>query len=70
MFLTAEKDKKKKKSIITDDNDNDIIFVVAHKGVGKTKLLEEIYGSVAFNRQLIVADGKRIKKNASNLHNI
>ena len=65
--MTAEKARTKAKSIITDDNDNDIIFVVAHKGVGKTKLLEEIYGSVAFNRQLIVADGKRIKKNASNL---
>lgn len=67
MFLTAEQAKIKIKSIISDDNDNDIVFVVAHKGIGKTKLLEEIYGSVAYNRQLIVADGKKIETNAPSI---
>ena len=67
MFLTSEIAKIKANTIIFDDNDNDIVFVVAHKGIGKTKLLEEIYGSVAFNRHLIVADGKTIKTNASNI---
>lgn len=43
------------------------MFVVAHKGIGKTKFLEEIYGSASFNNQLIVADGKRIMASASSI---
>lgn len=61
MFLTSEEAKGKVKDIISDDVDNDIVFIVAHKGIGKTNLLQEIYGSISFNEQLIVADGKRIK---------
>lgn len=64
MFLTQDETKENIKSIIADDVDNDIVFVVAHKGVGKTELLEEIYGSTSFNNQLIIADGKRIMANA------
>lgn len=61
MFLTSEDAKDKVKDIILDDVDNDIVFVVAHKGIGKTNLLREIYGSLSFNNRLIVTDGKRIK---------
>lgn len=43
------------------------MFVVAHKGIGKTKLLEEIYGSTSFNNRLIVADGKRIMASAPSI---
>ena len=43
------------------------MFVVAHKGIGKTKLLEEIYGSASFNNRLIVADGKRITASAPSI---
>lgn len=67
MFLTNEQAKEKIKSIITDDVDNDIVFVVAHKGIGKTKLLEEIYGSTSFNKNLIVACGKEIVVNAPSI---
>lgn len=67
MFLTNEQAKDKVKNIITDDVDNDIVFVVAHKGIGKTKLLEEIYGSASFNNHLIVASGKKIVVNAPSI---
>lgn len=58
---------KEAQRIIDDDIDNDIILIVAHKGVGKAKLLEEIYGSTAYNPQLIVANGKVVKTNACSL---
>lgn len=32
MFLTKEQAKENAKRIIADDVDNDIVFVVAHKG--------------------------------------
>jgi hypothetical protein len=64
MFLTKEEAKENIKCIIADDIDNEIVFVVAHKGVGKTELLEEIYGSASFNSQIVIADGKRIIANA------
>lgn len=67
MFLTKEQAKENAKRIIADDVDNDIVFVVAHKGIGKTEFLEEIYGSASFNNQLIVADGKRIVANAPSI---
>ena len=67
MFLTKEQTKENVKRIIADDVDNDIVFVVAHKGVGKTELLEEIYGSTSFNNQLIIVDGKRIVANVPSI---
>ena len=35
MFLTREQIMQKTKAIIADDVDNDVLFVVAHKGIGK-----------------------------------
>ena len=67
MFLAKEVVKEKVKSIILDDADNDIIFVVANKGLGKTKLLHEIYGDSSFDKNLIMVDGSKIISNVSNL---
>ena len=67
MFLSNAEIKNKVKSIIADDVDNDIIFIVGNKGIGKTQLLHELYGETAFNRDVIVTDGKRISSNTSNL---
>ena len=52
MFLLSEQIKKEAQHIIADDIDNDILLIVAHNGVGKTKLLKEIYGSTAFNHHI------------------
>lgn len=67
MFLSKEVVKEKVKNIILDDADNDIIFVVANKGIGKTELLEEIYGDSTYDKNLIVVDGRRIISNVSNI---
>lgn len=64
MFLNKASIKDNIREIIWDDNDNDIIFVVASKGIGKTVLLQEIYGATAFERNIIVADGRTIIGNA------
>ena len=58
---------KEAQRIISDDMDNDIILIVAHKGVGKAKLLKEIYGSTAYNPKLIVANGEIVKTNVCSL---
>lgn len=67
MFLLGEQIKAEAQRIIEDDVDNDILLIAAHKGVGKSKLLEDIYGSTAFNKNIIVASGKTVKVNVSNL---
>ena len=66
MFLSNTEIKNKVKSIIVDDVDNDIIFIVGNKGIGKTQLLHELYGET-FNREVILSDGKQISCNVSNL---
>lgn len=58
---------KEAQKIISDDIDNDIILIVAYKGVGKAKLLKEIYGSTAYNPKLIVANGQVVKTNVCSL---
>ena len=67
MFSVSEKIKKEAQLIIADDNDNDILLIIAHKGIGKTELLEEIYGSTSFNPNLIVVSGKSVKINVCSL---
>ena len=49
MFLTREQIMQKTKAIIADDVDNDVLFVVAHKGIGKTQILNEVYGTSKHN---------------------
>lgn len=67
MFLTADQVKNIVNDIITDDFDNDVAFIVAHKGIGKTKLLQEIYASASSNDQIIVANGKSVVDNSSTI---
>ena len=61
MFLTREQIMQKTKAIIADDVDNDVLFVVAHKGIGKTQILNEVYGTSKHNAECIAVDGNRIK---------
>lgn len=49
--------------IITCNNDNNIVFIVGHKGVGKTRILDETKKQ-RVNSSVIVADGKRVKTNS------
>ena len=52
---------QKTKAIIADDVDNDVLFVVAHKGIGKTQILNEVYGTSKHNTECIAVDGNRMK---------
>ena len=67
MFLTKEQIKNKVAEIVYDNVDNDIVFIVAHRGIGKTKILQELYTLISSNNQLIVADGNAIYKSVSKL---
>ena len=67
MFLPNTEIEEKVKSIILDDVDNDIIFIVGNKGVGKTQLIYELYRETSFNSEVIVTDGKHVFCNTSNL---
>lgn len=67
MFLTKEKAKENIRRIIDDDIDNDIVFITAHKGIGKAKLLQEICGEASFNNEFIVADGKKFALSAPSI---
>lgn len=67
MFYSAEQAMIKAQKIIEDDKDNDIIFVIAPKGVGKTGVLQSIYGSLSFNDKVIVSDGRSINSSSSRL---
>ena len=67
MFLSKVEIKEKVKSIILDDIDNDIVFIVANKGIGKLALLGEIYDVNVFNKDIIIANGKRIHCAGSSL---
>ena len=58
MFFSKEQIMKEVQRIISDDYDNDIILIAANKGVGKKKLLKEIYGSTVYNSGLIVSNGE------------
>ena len=67
MFYSSEKAIIKVQRIIEDENDNDIIFVVAPKGIGKTGLLQSIYGSMSYNNTVIVSDGRSINYSSSTI---
>ncbi len=67
MFLEKEKIKSMVNNIIYDNVDNDVIFIVASKGIGKTAVLHEIYDKFQFDHRLIVVDGRRIVGNASSI---
>ena len=67
MFLTKEQIKNKVAEIVYDNVNNDIVFIVAHRGIGKTKILQELYTLISSNNQLIAADGNAIYKNVSRL---
>ena len=64
MFLKKEDVKEKVRDIIWDKNDNDIVFIVASKGIGKIALLKEIYNVESSNRDIIIANGKRIRNSS------
>lgn len=61
MFVSKEDVKKQVVNIVKGDADNDIIFIVASKGVGKNKLLNELYNFESFQKDIIVVDGKKVK---------
>lgn len=65
MFLQKDDVKEKVREIILDEHDNDVVFVVAAKGIGKLRLLEELFDIEASNREIIVANGSRIHNAAS-----
>ncbi len=65
MFLQKDDVKEKVREIILDEHDNDIVFVVAAKGIGKLRLLEELFNIESSNREIIVANGSRIHNAAS-----
>ena len=65
MFLQKDDVKEKVREIILDEHDNDIVFVVAAKGIGKLRLLEELFDIESSNREIIVANGSRIHNAAS-----
>ena len=65
MFFKKEDIKAKIKGIILDERDNDIVFILAAKGMGKINLLSEIYDSESANEDIIIADGKRVRNASS-----
>lgn len=65
MFVSKEYIKKQVIDIVQDDADNDIIFIVASKGVGKLKLLNELYDFESFQKDIVVADGKKVRCSCS-----
>lgn len=69
MFLSKDEIKRKVANIVLDNRDNDIIFIVATKGIGKLKLLNEIYDKQSCNEDVIVADGKYSKGKSSSIKN-
>lgn len=69
MFLSKEEIKRKVANIVLDDRDNDLIFIVATKGIGKLKLLYEIYDKQSYIEDVIVADGKYSKGKSSSIKN-
>ena len=69
MFISKDEIKRKVAKIVLDDKDNDIIFIVATKGIGKLKLLHEIYDKQSYSEEVIVADGKYSKGMSSSIKN-
>ena len=67
MFVSKEYIKKQVLNIIHNDTDNDIVFIVANKGIGKLKLLNELYDFESFNKNIIVANEKKVKGTYSSL---
>ena len=65
MFLNKEDIKEQIHSIILDENDNDIAFLVGAKGIGKLNLLREIFELESSNKEIIIANGKRIRNLSS-----
>ena len=67
MFLSSSQARERVRYIIEDDVDNDIVFVVAHKGIGKTVFLRDVCDMNPYNSGYIVVDGSRVKGNAPSL---
>lgn len=67
MFLPKDDVKQKVKGIIMDESDNDIVFIVANKGIGKLSLLEEIYDLNSFDKNIIITNGKRVHIDGSGI---
>lgn len=65
MFLKREQIKAQIKNIILDDVDNDVVFIVANRGIGKTAILTEIYGNNTYDPSFIMVDGTNIHKSCS-----
>lgn len=67
MFASKDEIIKKVDEIICDEIDNEIVFVVASKGLGKIKLLNEICDFKSSRKDIIIANGNRIRGSASTL---
>lgn len=65
MFFPRSSIVDKVNDIIFDGQDNDIVFIVANKGIGKLKLLYEISDIESINDDVIIADGQRIRRTCS-----
>lgn len=65
MFIEKGDVKNRISDIILDDKDNDIAFIVASKGIGKLSLLSEVFDMESSKRNIIVANGKRIRGSSS-----
>ncbi len=65
MFASKDEIIKKVDEIICDGTDNEIVFVVASKGIGKNKLLNEIYDFESSKKDIVIANGNRIRGSAS-----
>lgn len=63
MFVTKEEISQIVGQIITDDVNNDIVFIVANKGFGKYKLLNEIY-ACEYQKHIIVTNGAKVRTNS------
>ena len=65
MFFSRSDIVEKVNDIIFDGHDNDIVFIIANKGIGKIKLLNEISDMEAIHEDIIIADGNRIRRSCS-----
>lgn len=65
MFVSKDEIIEKVDEIISDGKDNEIVFIVASKGIGKTRLLNEIRTYESHRKDMIIADGNRIRGSSS-----
>lgn len=57
VFVTKDEIRQIANEIIIDEVNNDILFIVANKGFGKYRLIEEIYGT-HYNESVIIVNGQ------------